>query len=175
MESLIKIAKEGDKDAMEAIIKRFNYFVIKQAGKYKIPSYDFDDLIQHGFLSIIKAVKQYKLGNNNFTTYCTNAITNNFNALLKGQIKHFREVQNDEMLMEMPFDFTLEEEVVAHDLMVRVMNELDKFSLPEKQLVQEVYFNQKTLKETAIKLDLKYKQAFRLKEDIIGRLRKAIK
>ena len=92
IEKLVKRAKNGDRAAMDEIIEKFRYFVIKQSGKYKIPSYDFEDLVQHGYLSIIKAVKLYKPGRSSFTTYCTNAVINNFNALLRGQIKHFRGV-----------------------------------------------------------------------------------
>lgn len=174
MEKLIKSAKLGNSQAMETILNKFNYFIMKHARKYIIPSHDFEDLIQHGFLSIIRAVQLYKLGSNNFTTYCNNAIINNFKALLKGHIKHFREVQNQEFLNAQMYDFTLEDEVIAHDETLRVIKILNSFPEEEKNIISGVYLQNKTLKEVAATCNINYRQAVEIKRKALNKIRAAI-
>lgn len=171
MEKLIKKAKAGDADAMEQIINKFNYFVIKYAAKYKIPSYDLDDLVQHGFLSIIKAVYNYKPDSNNFTTYCNNSIINNFNALLKAQIKHYREVQNEDILDMQPYDFTLEDEVIAFDEAKKVVQAFNKLDETSKKIIKGVYFEDKSLKEVAATYDINYRKAIAIKKASLKKLK----
>lgn len=174
MENLVKNAKEGNNNSMEIILNKFNYFIIKHAKKYVVPSHDFEDLIQHGFLSIIKAVQLYKLGSNNFTTYCNNAIINNFKALLKGHIKHYREVQNEAILNIQVYDFTLEDEVIAHDETKRIIKILSSFPEEEQNIISGVYLQNKTLKEVAATCSINYRQAVEIKRKALIKLRDAI-
>jgi len=112
MEKLVEKAKNKESGATQAITEKFKYLIFKEASRYHIPGYDTEDLIQHGYLSVIKAIALYKLGSNSFNGYCINAIRMNFKALLKGEIKHFREVPNSNMIdfdAEEHYEFTLEE------------------------------------------------------------------
>lgn len=174
MENLVKNAKEGDNDSMTIILNKFKYFIIKHAKKYVVPSHDFEDLIQHGFLSIIKAVQLYKLGSNNFTTYCSNAIINNFKALLKGHIKHYREVQNEAILNIQVYDFTLEDEVIAYDETKRAIKLLNSLPEEERNILSGVFLQNKTLKEVAATYDINYRQAVEIKRKALIKLRDAI-
>lgn len=174
MENLVKNAKEGDSDSMTVILNKFKYFIIKHAKKYVVPSHDFEDLIQHGFLSIIKAVQLYKLGSNNFTTYCSNAIINNFKALLKGHIKHYREVQNEAILNIQVYDFTLEDEVIAYDETKRAIKLLNSLPEEERNILSGVFLQNKTLKEVAAAYDINYRQAVEIKRKALIKLRDAI-
>ena len=173
METLVKSARNGSNESMEIILNKFNYFIIKHAGKYIVPSHDFDDLIQHGFLSIIKAVYLYKLGSNNFTTYCTNAIINNYKALLKGHIKHFREVQNEAILGLQVYDFTLEDEVIAHDETKRIMEVLKNLSTEERNIISGVYLQHRPLTEVAVTCSINYRKAVEIKKKALNKLRQA--
>jgi len=140
IEELIKRAKGGESTATNEIIQKFSCFIIKQEAKYRVPSYDFNDLVQHGYLSVIKAVHLYKIGRGSFTTYCTNAVINNFKALLKGEIKHLREVQDDTIIDLKPYDFTLEDEIIAYDEAQKVNKAMDKLESIEKDIIRLVYY-----------------------------------
>ena len=175
IEEIVKKAKSGDKNSMDSIISKFSCFIIKKACKYKIPSYDFEDLVQHGYLSVIKAVKLYKMGKGSFTTYCTNSIVNNFNALLKVQIKHFREVQDEGVLSIQPYDFTLEDEVIAYDQSEKIRLELYKLEDTEIKIIKSVYMEDRTLKETAEMLNIKYRQAIEIRKAALDKLKKHLK
>ncbi|WP_065079111.1 RNA polymerase sigma factor, partial [Clostridium ragsdalei] len=137
--------------------------------------YDFDDLVQHGYLSVIKAVKLYKIGKGSFTTYCTNSIVNNFNALLKGQIKHFREVQDEGVLSIQPYDFTLEDEVIAFDQAEKIKLALCNLQDIEIKIIKSVYMEGRTLKETAEILNIKYRHAIEIKKAALNKLKKYLK
>ncbi|NFF31281.1 sigma-70 family RNA polymerase sigma factor, partial [Clostridium botulinum] len=62
MEEVIRKARGGDVKSINSIINKYKNFVFKKAAGYNIPGYDFEDLVQHGYLSIIKAIRMYKLG-----------------------------------------------------------------------------------------------------------------
>ena len=95
MEKLVEKAKNKEIGATDAIIEKFKYLIFKESSRFHIPGYETEDLIQHSYLSVIKAIALYKLGSNSFNGYCINAIKMNLKALLKGEIKHFREVPKD--------------------------------------------------------------------------------
>ena len=103
MEKLVEKAKTKDDSATGEIIEKFKYHIFKEAFKYHIPGYELEDLVQHGYLSVLKAIALYKLGSNSFNDYCIKSIKMNFRALLKGQIQHFREVPSSEIHYSLDF------------------------------------------------------------------------
>jgi len=172
IEALVESAKAGDTESMELILEKFKYFIMKHGKKYIIPSHDFEDLIQHGFLSAIRAVQLYRLGSNNFITYCNNSIINNFKALLKGHIKHYREVQDEGILRIQVYDFTLEDEVIAHEETQRLLKDVkEKLSIDEKHIITGVYLQGRTLKEVAATCNINYRRAVEIKRQALNKLR----
>ena len=81
MEKLVEKAKNRESRATEDIIEKFKYLIFKEASRYHIKDYELEDLVQHGYLSVIKAIAMYKLGSNSFNGYCINTIKMNFKAL----------------------------------------------------------------------------------------------
>lgn len=176
IEELVIRAKDGDNDAVQEIIKRYRGLVIKEAAKYKIPSYDFEDVVQHGYLTIIKSIEMYKENSSAFNGYVINAIRNNFYALLKGKIKNYREVPDD-TLLDLDFeryDFTIEDQIIAYDEVKRLYRALDILSEEERRIIDEFYFENKALKEIACEGNKDYGKTFRMKKKALNKLRKAI-
>jgi len=174
MEELIEKAKKKDEIATGEIIERFKYLILKEASKYHIPGYEFEDLVQHGYLSVIKAISMYKLGSNSFNGYCINAIKLNFKALLKGQIKHFREVPSNEMLdfeTAGNYEFTLEDEVIAHAEVKKLYAALDKLEPLEREIIERYYILDHSLGEIACESDKSYYQFVRLKRKALEKLK----
>ena len=171
MEELVKRAKNDDRAAMDEILEKFKYFIYKQAGKYIIPSYDYEDLVQHGYLSIIKAVHLYNLDKKCFTTYCTNAVINNYNALLKGKIKHYREIQDENILDMQVYDFTLEDEVIAYEQTKKLQVALDNLPELERRIIYGVYIEGMNLKEVAADCDVNYRKAIDLRKKSLVKLK----
>lgn len=177
VEKLIQKAKAREGGATEEIIEKFKYFIFKESTRYHIPSYDTSDLVQHGYLSVIKAIDMYKLGSNSFNGYCINAIRMNFKALLKGQIKHFREVPNSEMLdfdLLGNYDFTLEDEVIAYDEVKKLYVAIDSLDPLDREIIEKYYILEKPLGEIACDSDKSYHQFARLKKKALKKLKALI-
>ncbi|MBZ9634664.1 sigma-70 family RNA polymerase sigma factor [Clostridium sp. FP1] len=175
MEKLVEKAKTKEGNSTEEIIEKFKYLIFKEASKYHIPSYNYEDLVQHGYLSVLKAIAMYKLGSNSFYGYCINAIKMNFKALLKGQIKHFREVPNNEMLdfdTSGDYEFTLEDEVIAYDEVKKLYVALDKLDPPERDILKRYYVLDQSLGEIACDMDKSYHQFARMKRKALEKLRR---
>ncbi len=117
----------------------------------------------------------YKPGKDSFTSYCTNSIVNNLNALLKKQVKHYREVQDEGILSIQPYDFTLEDEVIAYDELEKVLRSLNILQDSERKIIRSVYIEGRTLKETSEILNIKYRQAITIKKEALSKLKKYLK
>ncbi len=174
MEKLIEKAKAKEVGATEEIIEKFKYLIFKEASKYHIKDYELEDLVQHGYLSVIKAISMYKLGSNSFNGYCINAIKMNFKALLKGEIKHFREVPNNEMLdfeTAGDYEFTLEDEVIAFEEVKKLYAALDKLEPLEREVIERYYILEHSLGEIACDSDKNYYQFARIKKKALEKLK----
>lgn len=117
MKELILRAKNGDSQAIEEIIKKYTPLAINEASKYHIPDYEFNDLVQHCYLSIIKAIKLYKIGSNTFGDYVLMSVRNNMKELLRHKIKHNRErpMSYDLRMNSTEYLFTIEDQVIAFE------------------------------------------------------------
>ncbi|WP_366927960.1 sigma factor-like helix-turn-helix DNA-binding protein [Clostridium sp.] len=116
----------------------------------------------------------YKLGSNSFNGYCINAIRLNFKALLKGEIKHFREVPNNDMLdfdCAANYEFTLEDEVIAYDEVKKLYVVLDTLDPVEREIIERYYIWGQPLGEIACDSDKSYHQFARIKKKALEKLR----
>ncbi|NFD04983.1 sigma-70 family RNA polymerase sigma factor [Clostridium botulinum] len=147
MHQLIKKYREGDNRALQKIIDNFTPLILKEASKYKIKCYDYEDLAQHGYLSVIKAANMYKGEDKNFKFYCIKSIKQNYKSLLKGEIKHHREIPNDKDIY--PYEFTLEDEILAYEKTKEVYKALDDLTKEERNIIEGFYFKDKTIKNIA--------------------------
>ncbi|MGK0469529.1 sigma-70 family RNA polymerase sigma factor [Clostridium sp.] len=174
MEKLVQMAKTKECGATEQIIDKFKYLIFKESTRYHVPGYNTEDLIQHGYLSVIKAIAMYKLGSNSFNGYCVNAIRMNYRALLKGQIKHFREVPNSDMLdldRLGNYEFTLEDEVIAFDEAKKLYVAIATLEPLEREIINNYYFLERPLGEIACDGDKSYHQVARLKNKALKKLK----
>ncbi|MGE5628583.1 MAG: sigma-70 family RNA polymerase sigma factor [Solirubrobacterales bacterium] len=127
------------------------------------------------YLSVINAVKLYNPVKNSFTTYCTNGIVNNFKALLKGQIKHFREVQDEGILNSKICDFTLEDEIIAYEETLNLKKAMEKLNLQEQNILNLVYVKGLKLKEAAALSQVKYRTAIEIRKTALSKLKELLK
>lgn len=173
MEELIKKAKKGDNEAIVSIIAKYKYLILKKASYYHIPGYDYEDLVQHGYLSIIKAIHMYKLGRNSYNGYFINSINKNFAALLKGQIKHFREIPDENILnKDKTYDFTIEDELIAYEEIKKLYKAIDKLDPIEKEILNRHYIDKESFREIACDIDKPYNRVTYLRSRAIKKLRK---
>ncbi|SHE52567.1 RNA polymerase, sigma 30 subunit, SigH [Marinitoga hydrogenitolerans DSM 16785] len=82
VESLIKLAQSGDKEAMNMIMVKFEPMIKSIASKYYGAWAEFQDLVQIGFVGLIQGV--YSFDENNNTKFSTFAYLN-----ISSEIKSF--------------------------------------------------------------------------------------
>lgn len=173
MYEYVKRYKQGDEKVLSVIIDKFAPIVFKEASKYKIKCYDYNDLVQHGYLSIIKAVNMYKGDGRSFNFYCIKAIKQNFMALLKGEIKHHREMPTEKEIY--PYKFTIKDEILAYEktkILNKALNSLDPL---EKSIFYDFYIKEDTLKNIAKENNRSYNNIKYRKNKLILKLRNNLK
>ncbi|MBN3407959.1 RNA polymerase subunit sigma [Clostridium botulinum] len=172
MHKLIKKYREGDNRALQKIIDNFIPLILKEASKYKIKCYDYEDLVQHGYLSVIKAANMYKGEDKNFKFYCIKAIKQNYKALLKGEIKHHREIPEDKDIYS--YEFTVEDEILAYEKIKEVYKALDVLTNEERNIIECFYFKDKTIKSIAEQNNKSYNNIRYQKDKIIKKLQNSL-
>ena len=141
IQETVRKAKQGDQEAIQFLINQYKPFIIKQCSKYKIPSYDTEDLIQYSYLSVLKAIKLYNFGSTHFTTYVMTSISNNLGDLLRKNIKLYRELQ-EEQGFNMDYadnTFGVEDIVIDKDDTERVKVAVETLSKDEQELLKALY------------------------------------
>lgn len=168
--------RKGNTCALEKILDNFIPLILKEASKWKIKCYDYEDLVQHGYLSVINACNKYSGNGDNFTPYCIKAIKNNYKALLKGEIKHHREVP-DEFILNKSDDymFTLEDEVIAYEKIEELYKALDKLSSNERYIIGSFYIGNKAMGEIASTTNKSYNEVRYAKDKAIKELQRMLK
>lgn len=167
--------REGDSEALGEIIDQFKPLIIKEASKYNVKCYDYEDLVQHGYLSVIKAVNMFNGQEQAFVPYCIRAIIVNYKALLKGQIKHHREIPDEFIYNKGEYEFTIEDEIIAYEKTKELYEALDKLSLEEREIIEDIYIKNNSAKEVAATSNKSYGSIRYRKEKALKKLRKMLK
>ena len=81
-ESLVQLAKNGNKDAMNEVIERYKIDAKRMARSYFIMDGDSEDLIQEAMIGVYNAVLNYN-GETNFKTFANLCIKRRLITVLK--------------------------------------------------------------------------------------------
>ncbi|WP_251862550.1 sigma-70 family RNA polymerase sigma factor [Clostridium sp. Marseille-Q2269] len=177
MHELIKKIRQGDINSLEKIVDDFTPIILKEASKYNIKSYYYEDLVQHGYLSVIKAVNIYKGEDEDFKSYCVESIRESYKELLKDEIKHHREIQDESIFgkNEQEYLFTVEDEVLAYEKTQQVSKVLQTLTPVEQGLIQGTPVEDKKKKKVSKKHNKSYNNIGYQKERIVKRLQNILK
>ncbi|MBE6066101.1 MAG: sigma-70 family RNA polymerase sigma factor [Clostridium lundense] len=182
LEELALRAQKGDKTSLETLISYFKPYIIKQAHLTYVKGRAMEDLIQIGYISLLKAVKMYKPLNKNFNYYALASIKRNFYYLIRQEARY-----NGEYSMEFETcdgltlgdgiedKFNLEEDYIKKETRQQLREGLKLLNKDEKELINWVYLQKKNLKEYAKINGITYNQArYRMKK-VLQKLKKAFK
>ncbi|ENK1242103.1 sigma-70 family RNA polymerase sigma factor [Clostridium sp. FAM 1755] len=171
MYKLFEKYKNGDSEALGKIIAYFVPIILKEASKWKISCYEYEDLVQHGYLSVIRAVNMFKGEESKFIPYCIKTIKTNYKALLKGEIKHHREIPFENILDKSnEYLFTIEDEIIAYENIKELYKALDKLTPEEREVIDSFYIKNNTLKEIANSKNKSYNSVRYIKNKAIKKL-----
>lgn len=182
LNSIVLRAKKGDNKAMTKIIEKFTPFILKQCKSIYIKDYEIEDLIQIGQMSLINAVKHFKIENKkDFAGYAICSIKNNYNCEIRQRCKFNYEIslnssQNIYNMIELfPSEEVIEDDYIYKMQVKQLYSFLGKLTKEDKELIEWIYLKQKSIKSFAKIKDLRYETCIRRKKVILLKLRNMFK
>lgn len=181
IQKTVKRAKENDEDAVESLLKNFYPFILKQASKVYLSGYSMEDLIQIGYLSILKSIYKYDLDKNtNFVSYVTNAIRNNYYYLIRKQARNNEIISlneeapksTNEIIELLEADVDVEEDILKLDEIYRLKQALNKISKEDREFILYVFSkNRGALKEYSKEKGINYNTCKAKKKKLLKKLK----
>ena len=103
-EALSDMARQGDRDAEEILIKRYNRLVRQLARPYYLAGGDSDDLIQEGMIGLMCGVREYD-GQRaaSFRTFAERCIRNRLYSAVRAAARDKHAPLNQSVSLEIPF------------------------------------------------------------------------
>ena len=103
-EELCARAAAGEREAEEALVKRYNRLVRQITRPYFLAGGDSDDLIQEGMLGLMKAVREFDRSKEaSFRTFAEVCIRNRVYSVLRAAAREKHRPLNHSISIETPF------------------------------------------------------------------------
>lgn len=183
IEDLILKAKNGDKFAMEQIINKYRGFIYKCALSTYVKGYEVEDLVQIGYISVLKAINKYtpKEGRN-FTPYVTTAIKMEYYYLIRQKARTNSEESTNKNIVPgielgdtFVDDYDLEEDVAKKMFIQKLKIAMKNLTYEEKDIIGWYFYKGKSLKEYAKLNNLTYGVTVFKKNSALKKLRRLFK
>jgi RNA polymerase sigma factor (sigma-70 family) len=184
VEECVIRAKEGSKEDVLKLINHYKGFIHKTATEFYVKNYEIDDLMQVGYIAVLKAISRYKPGSNTFCSYVMSTIRNaviyivreiskgGFELSLNTPLK--AEEKGIEFIDIVAAETTLEEGVVAAETSQELKAAIEGLSEEEKNFVYKVYYEKMLLACYAREIGISYKAARKMRERVLEKLRHEI-
>ena len=169
----LSAAKQGDEQALAAVIVRMLPAIHRRAAAAVMPGLDFDDAVQEGLMGLLGAVQSYRAeGNASFVTYAGVCIQNAIRTARKaaGRKKH-SPLNQSLPLPEMASSPGPEEKTIAREQVRLVMRKARTVLSPLEKQVLSLLIEGFTPAEIAGKLG----RAPKVVENALTRLRRKLK
>ena len=103
-DALCALARQGDREAEEALVARYTRLVRQLARPYFLAGGDSDDLVQEGMIGLIYGVREYDAGNPaSFRTYAETCIRNRLYSAVRAAARDKHTPLNQSVPLEIPF------------------------------------------------------------------------
>jgi RNA polymerase sigma factor (sigma-70 family) len=179
IESNVIKAKGGDSDCLTALLLQFKPYVFKVAKSFNIKSFDEYDLVQIGYIALIKAVEKYNVGSNSFSSYVYTTIKNAMKYTARSNRKHQNTLSinasidsntTNEFLELLQSDENLEVDFLEHERISEIKRVVSELEPDEFELIFFVYYNNFSLTDYAAKKGVSYSKIVRKKNFILAKL-----
>lgn len=179
MRENLKNAKDGDKIAMEIIIKEFEPLLKKVSISYYIKYHDKNDIMQIATLALIKAVKNFdEEKSDNFTSYAKKSINNTLiREIQKSENKYYtqkinfeiEEIFNIEEIQSREID--IKDELINKETNETLRKLINSLKEEEKAIIKAIYINEIKIKEYAEENNIPYNNLVYKKNKILNKLK----
>lgn len=117
-EEIVEIAKDGDKEALEYLLKRYKDLVEMKVGKYFIIGAEREDIVQEGMIGLYKAIKSFNPDkDNSFKSFA--------NLCIERQLITAIKTSNRQKHMPLNLSISLNDNAYDDDSDVELIEKLD--------------------------------------------------
>ena len=181
VEDLVLESKEGNKEAKEKLMEEFKPFIINISSKTYIDGYSFCDLQNECYAILLKCINKYNPEKHRFVAYGTNAIKNGIYYLLRNS-KHRENLEGTFTLtsdgnldsLNLIAPGSIEDTLIKKYDMNTINSAIDKLNRDEKEFINFVILNNKTVKEYAQTKNISYSSAIYKKSILIKKISNSI-
>lgn len=157
IENIVNQCKSGNTTSKQQLAEEFKPLILNLSLKYKITGYDFQDLKNECFKTLFIALDKYDVEKHRFVAYATISIQNHLKVLLRNSKVRERKVNIYSPIDENLEDDNYFEETVCDNELKGFMKKCFKLlNKEEKELVNFVYFQNKSVRAFALKNELSY-------------------
>ncbi|WP_312575360.1 sigma-70 family RNA polymerase sigma factor [Clostridium sp.] len=177
LNELVVRAKDGDKVAIESIVDRFRNYIKYFSRRIYVAGYEVEDLEQVGFYSLLKAIRACDITKYSFTPYAIASIKNNYYSLIRSKVKEGYNLSLEadhnglKILDVLNSSDNIEEDYILKETLQQLKGLIDSLSPIEKEILENIFFQEKTIRQYAEEKNLKYHNVVYRKKSIISRLR----
>jgi RNA polymerase sigma factor (sigma-70 family) len=179
IESNVIKAKNGDSESITALLLQFKPYIFKASKSFNIKNFDEYDLVQIGYIALIKAIEKYTAGSNSFSSYVYTTIKNAMKYTARSNRKHQNTLSinasidgssANEFLELLQSHENLESEFMEHERIAEIQRLVSDLEPDEFELIFFVYYNNFSLTDYAAKKGVSYSKIVRKKNNILNKL-----
>ncbi len=176
---VIKLAKQGNKEAFHCLVISNLKFVLKLAFKFYSPGLSLMDLISEGCIGLIIAFKTFDPDREvKFITYAGLSITHRIFSFIKWHRKHEHDSLDEPKFNDGSDDKTLKDYLVSNDtpadkkvFYAQIRKLLNQLNRREQTVIKSRYWHDLTLEETGLEIGLKKESVRRIENRALRTLR----
>lgn len=169
-EELVRLAQEGDNDALEYLLNKYKNFVRSKARSYFLIGADHEDIVQEGMIGLYKAIRDYRTDKQaSFRAFAELCITRQIITAIKTATRQKHIPLNSYVSLNKPIydeesDRTLmdvivegraqnpEDLIIGQEDLVSIRDRVDQVLSSLEQDVLNAYLDGKSYQEIADKL-----------------------
>jgi RNA polymerase sporulation-specific sigma factor len=182
MKELIIKAKQGDKNALEEILNKFQPLINKTVISFYIYGYDFEDIRQIATLGIINAVNKFDTTlSESFPSYAKEAVRNAMYKEIEKATKHYykdKESKEIETLIDIKDiideEIDIQEDYIKKDSKKNLEKAISLLKEEDRNLLKFLYIENKTLKSYSEDKNIEYYKARYMKDKVIKTLKETL-
>ena len=182
MKDLIIKAKQGDKNALEEILRKFQPLINNTAISFYIYGYEDEDIKQIATLAIIKAVDKFDLAfSNSFPSYAKESVRHSIYKEIDKATKVYyknkisKEIANFIDVKEIVDEnINIQEDYIKKEGKRNLEKAISLLKEEERNLLKALYIESKTLAKYSEENNMEYYKSRYMKDKIIKKLKNTL-
>lgn len=174
-EKLIIDIKNNKSDSSE-ILRLFEPLIMNIANRYSLIGYDFEDIKQECYLTLVSAINNYDVSRRAFVAFATSSVKNHIYNLLRAQLRSKKDMEllilEDKLKFYLPDPYDLESNFLKNEESILLQKALFTLTIKEINLLDYIYYKNKTLSQYSRSHNIPYSLARSQKLCILKKLRK---